>query len=704
MKIFSVLFLFLALPLFGLAQETLYEDNFDKDLGQWTLSGNFLQPVFNDGKMILKGSSEEDMAIVQTQVVIDPDKDFFISCTCSYNGGSFENAFGVILSDETHSDDPRNFFYMLIPGDGYEIDYANSTQYNLRFYPYFPRVKDRTLAKEEGTTIEFLFRNTGGTWDYYINGQKAWSKANPGICISSIGFFSMGLREFKVDHMVVGQDGWRDIKLADDSQVHFEKENLGPNINTAAAELLPIISADGQTLYLCVQDEKANTGGANDQDIWYSELQPDGTWSKRENIGFPLNNTSSNFVNYVSPDNNTLWVGNQYDASGKLAGDGLSVSYRTEKGWSIPEPLMISKYYNSNRFISVTNSPSGKVLIMSIERADSYGCKDLYVSFKKDDGTWSEPVNMGRDINTFGDEISPFLAADNSTLYFATYARPGYGNYDIFITRRLDDTWTKWSEPKNMGPNINTGGGDAYFTIPVVGEYSYLVSSKNTFGGADIFRVKVSEVARPNRVALINGRVYDQETKNGIEAEITYYDLETNEEIGTARSDPEDGNYQIALPSGHKYSYFARKDGYFSVRENIDLTEITEYSEVKKDLVLVPVKVGGVILLNNIFFEFDKSDLLPASFFELEDIVMKMNEYPNMVIRIEGHTDNVGSDEYNQKLSEDRARAVFTYLRSKNLGDRVSSIGYGESRPIATNETDEGRAQNRRVEFVILSI
>ncbi len=697
-------FLLIVSPFLSLGQEILYQDNFDRNFNQWTLSGNFIQPVFKDGKMSMKGYSDEDLAVVLSQVVIDPAKDFSISCSFSYSGGTYGNHIGVILSDESHSDDTRNYFFMLMPGEAYEIVYSYTTQYNLRFLPYYPRVIVKDLAKTEGEKIEFLFKNTGGMWDFYINGQRAWSKADPGICITSIGFFSMGMRELKVDHMVIMQDGWRNINLIDTSEVHYNKENLGENINTAAAELLPIISADGQILYLCVQDDKANTGGEKDQDIWYSEQNPDGSWTKRVNIGDPLNNTASNFVNYVAPGNNILWLGNRYDPGGIPGGDGLSVSHRTEDGWSIPDPVEIDNYYNSNRYISVTYSPSGKTLILSIERADTYGCKDLYVSHLKDDGTWTEPQNMGPGINTFGDEISPFLAADNATLYFASYGYPGYGNYDIFITRRLDESWTSWSEPKNMGPNINSEGGDAYFTIPVVGEYSYLVSSRNTFGGADIFRVKVAEIARPNPVALINGQVYDQETNQSIEAEITYFDLETNEEIGRARSDPDDGSYKIALPSGHKYSYFAHIDGYFSVSENIDLTGLKEYSEIKKDLYLAPLKVGETFRLNNIFFDFDKSELLEASIFELDRLIKHLEANPKMTIRIAGHTDNVGSDAYNQKLSEERAKAVFTYLQSKNLGNRASSVGYGESKPQATNETDEGRAQNRRVEFEVLSI
>ncbi|TSA36053.1 MAG: hypothetical protein D4R64_08520 [Porphyromonadaceae bacterium] len=309
------------------------------------------------------------------------------------------------------------------------------------------------------------------------------------------------------------------------------------------------------TLYRSVDTN--NIGPDDKQDIWYSTLNPDNTWSKLVNIGFPLNNESPSAVYYVLPDNNTLLVNGRYDDSGKTIGAVVSISNQQKDGWSIPVAMEIDNFYNKNSYQNVTYSPSGKTLIMAIEREDTFGGLDLYVSLKKDDGSWWEPRNMGPDINTYGKEGTPFLAADNTTLYFATNARPGYGGYDIFTTRRLDDTWTAWSELENLGPNINTPRWDAYFTIPASGEYCYLVSSDNSLGEGDIFRVKVSEAAKPNPVALIKGQVYNLKTSAFLEASITYYDLETNQEIGTARSHPTNGAYQISLPAGHKYFYYA---------------------------------------------------------------------------------------------------------------------------------------------------
>jgi outer membrane protein OmpA-like peptidoglycan-associated protein len=590
---------------------------------------------------------------------------------------------------------------MLYPKDCYEISYSSGIK--SKFHKYFPKQKNTGIVRLSGLYNDLVLKNKDGMLSYYINDHKVWSTVTSDICITKIGFFTEGLQQVKVDNIEIRQDGWRRINLVDSSFKALKKENLGENINSASSEFAPIISADGQTLYLCVQFDKANLGQDDDQDIWYSTLNPDSTWSKRINIGPPLNDETANGVSYVSPDNNTLLVDNQYDKFGHTTGEGFSISTRQINGWSIPETMAIDNYYNKNLYYIVTYSPSGKTLIMSIERDDTFGDKDLYVSSKKDDGSWSEPMNMGPDINTFGVEATPFLAADNTTLYFSTNARPGYGYYDIFMTRRLDDSWTKWSEPVNLGPNINTPGWDGYFTIPASGDYSYLVSTDNSLGYGDIFRVKVSETVKPKPVALIKGQVFNIKTSEFIEAEITYFDLETNDEIGTASSNPNSGSYQISLPAGHKYSYFAKKDGFYSVSENIDLTDMGAYTEFTRDLYLAPIIIGQSVRLNNIFFDYDKSEILGGSVYELDRLAAIMHENPKIVIQIAGHTDNAGSDAYNQKLSEDRARAVYMYIKSKDIGDdRVSSVGFGESRPIASNDTEEGRALNRRVEFVII--
>ncbi len=478
--------------------------------------------------------------------------------------------------------------------------------------------------------------------------------------------------------------------------------NLGPAINGPYDDILPVISPDGRTLYFCRSHSPDNIGGGR-QDIWYSELQADGTWGVARNIGVPLNNRDNNYLCSITPDGNTAIVGDGY-ADARNRHRSVAISHRTATGWSDPVSLQIENYYNNNRFGEFSLANDGKTLIMAIERQDSRGGKDLYVSFRKSDSTWTEPKNLGEVVNSLGHEATPFIASDNSSLYFASDGQGGFGAFDVFVTRRLDSTWTQWSAPENLGSTINSTGWDLYYTIPASGDFAYYVSYNNTFGAGDIFKIRLPESARPRPVVLVRGRVLNKKTGEPIEADIAYEDLASGRELGIARSTPTTGAFKIVLPAGARYGFRASADGYISVNENLDLTSIVEYTEVSRDLYLVPIEAGSVAQLNNIFFDYDKWDLRPESRFELDRFVEVLNKNPTLKIEIAGHTDSIGSDNYNLRLSDRRAKSVRDYLvnNGRIAAERMSSQGYGEKRPVATNSTDEGRQLNRRVEIVIL--
>ena len=495
------------------------------------------------------------------------------------------------------------------------------------------------------------------------------------------------------------------IALAQEKE-RYVKERLGDNVNSIYSDMSPCISPDGKTLYFITDGAPENIGVIagyhdDDQDIYYSEKQADGSWGKRIHFPPPINNKGYNRVVSCSPDNNTLIVKNVYDKDGQPAGEGISVSYRTASGWTVPKEIMVKNFVNKSDHSGSCLSSDGKILISSIETETSEGDQDLYVSFLGDDGSFSEPKNMGKTLNTKKTEMAPFIASDGKTLYFASDGHGGFGSKDIFYSKRLDESWVKWSEPVNLGPDVNTPDWDSYFVLSASGDYAYMVSyTEGT--KEDIYRVRLKESAKPEPVILVAGKVLDCKTKLPLETIVSYRDLATDRELGTARSDP-NGIYKIILPSGKKYSFSAKKEQYYGINNNIDATNNTEYKEITQDLLLCPVEVGGTILLNNIFFEFAKAALKPESFPELDHVVEFLNTSPSITIRISGHTDNVGSEANNQKLSQARAESVVAYLTSKGVAaSRLEGKGYGKSKPIATNDSEEGRAQNRRVEFTIL--
>ena len=479
-----------------------------------------------------------------------------------------------------------------------------------------------------------------------------------------------------------------------------ERVNLGSMINTEFDEVYPIISPDGKRLFFVRKEYPGNVGGPK-ADIWCGELLFDSSWGIATNAGPPLNNAGYNYVCAVLPDNNSLLLGNQYLPDGTQR-QGIAMSHRLASGWSWPVNQTIRQFRNESRYAEFTISPDGSVLIMSIQNDQSAGERDMYLSMRVDDSTWTAPVNPGTPLNSAQEDITPFLAADGKTLYFSSARPGGFGSNDIYMSRRLDDTWLAWSEPQNLGYPINTPAWDAYYSVPASGAFAYFVSTVNTFGLSDIFRVPLQKEDKPTPVLLLTGITKDF-ANAPLPARIYYQKLSDTLRQGEARANPETGAFTIALPAGEQWQFRAELDGYYPISENIDLRKLDSYLEQSRDLVLVPIARGSTILLNNIFFDFDKASLTSESIPELQRLVSFLNSQGDVRIQISGHTDSVGTVEYNISLSQARAQAVVDYLISHGISSsRLTAVGYGKGIPVESNETEEGRGKNRRVEFTIL--
>jgi outer membrane protein OmpA-like peptidoglycan-associated protein len=361
----------------------------------------------------------------------------------------------------------------------------------------------------------------------------------------------------------------------------------------------------------------------------------------------------------------------------------------------VPLSQEIKDYVNINKLVSFFLCNDNKTLLMAIETGNGMGEKDLYVSFLLKENSWSKPQSLGSVVNSVCDEHSPYLSADGKTLFLSSTGHYGYGDFDIFVSERIGDGWDKWTEPRNLGPNINSEGVETGYFMAAKGDFAYLSSN------GDICKVKNPAYVEP--VIILSGKVFDKKTGLPIGAAITYSNLSDDKTLGTASSDNVTGDYKIVLQKGKAYGFMANKNDYYSISENIDLTNLKEYKEIKQDLYLSPIVRGEPIRLNNIFFEFGKSVLKAESFPELDRLVNILNKNPEIKIEINGHTDDVGTDASNQVLSQDRAQSVVTYLQSKGISaGRLSAKGYGESKPDVPNNSDENRAFNRRVEFKIL--
>ncbi|MBL7739394.1 MAG: OmpA family protein [Chitinophagaceae bacterium] len=488
-------------------------------------------------------------------------------------------------------------------------------------------------------------------------------------------------------------------------------ENLGDKINTKYPELRPTVSADGNLLFFIVEDHPENTkyrSIRNSQDIWYAYRDENGKWSEAIHLGYPLNTYHYNAVYWVSPDNNRILIRNAF-IDGDYVGNGVSMSYLKEDyTWSKPNALRIKNYlkYDRGAQNGATMAHDGKTLLLYMTEV-KYGLdNDIYVCFLEKDGTWTEPKSIGKKINLPDhDEMTPYLAADGVTLYFSSDRPGGLGDNDIWMTKRLDNTWQKWTDPVNLGAPINTPDWDAFFTLDAGGEYAYLTSSAESYGESDIVRVKLLEKEKPDPVVLVTGNVYNKKTGKPLSASLIYETLPEGDVAGNAISNPDDGAFKIVLPYDKNYMIRANADKFFAQSENLNLDSLIQegYKEIHKDLYLVPIEIGQVVRLNNVFFDFDKWNLRPESFVELERVVTMLKENPSIEIEMSAHTDSRGSDDYNFKLSDNRARSCMEYILSRGIDpSRIRSQGYGETKPVVANDTDENRQLNRRVEFTIL--
>jgi len=516
------------------------------------------------------------------------------------------------------------------------------------------------------------------------------------------------------------------------------RKNVGPNINTQWDDINPIISADGKTLYFARKNYPLNRfaqATPNTLDIWYSELQPDSTWSVAKDFT-GLNIQYDNGICTVLPDNNTMLYLWATDAQGRQT---FGLIHRTPKGWTL-QPLNIKNFiYESGTTISGTLAADGKTLMLAYKRSGGQSYNNpatlpyagmniegmnIYVSFLEEEekNIWSDPKNLGDVINSSYSEFEPLLAPDGVTLFFSSARPGGIGDVDIYMSRRLDSTWTNWSPPVDLGEGFNIPGYNAINSITASGDYAYITGMvQNPLKNMDIFRVKMPERFHIKPVALVKGRVFARlqtatkaaqpdsgnvvaDTTKPLFAKIVYERLSDGKQMGIAHTNPQTGEYEIALPCGDNYGFRAERDGYLPVNDNLDLSKITSYQELRRDIVLTPFAAGSNIILNNLFFDEGKAGLRSESFPELDRLVDFMKQYSNVKVEIDGHTDDVGTPEFNNALSLQRAQAVVKYLTSHGINNkRVAAKGFGLTQPIASNDTDEGKQKNRRVVMKVVN-
>lgn len=481
-------------------------------------------------------------------------------------------------------------------------------------------------------------------------------------------------------------------------------KNIGATNSARGNQYYPVISADGKKLYFCGRDRDDNLGG---EDVFVSERTPQG-WTKPKLFG-PLSGKNSNDgILAVSADGTQML---------KFENGVMGLCTKTEEGWQPVEffpPNINRGTWNSD----ATLCSDGKTLLfssirpsaMSINKSPFYHggnhyMSDLYVSQRDSLGQWSEPVNLGPTINTPYSERSPFMHPDMRTIYFSTDGRGGLGGYDVYKSVRLSDTcWNCWSEPENLGKEINTADDDWTYKISTDGTTAYFSQKEQDSNKSNIYSINLPTQQRPFKVVTVSGKMVDR-GGNKVSTKLMWEDLETHKIVGMAQSDPEDGSFFIVLPAGKMYGVFVSDTSVYPETRHVDLRQVTESQDVEKTFHVTTIKEmkeGKAVTINNIFFDFGKSNLLSYSYPELYRLARLLKRM-NLTVEISGHTDNVGSDEVNDKLSQARADAVRDFLIGQGCnGNNIVAKGYGKNKPIAKNDTERGRAKNRRVEMKVL--
>lgn len=473
----------------------------------------------------------------------------------------------------------------------------------------------------------------------------------------------------------------------------FEPTNLGDNINTADAEYYPTITIDAHEL---VFTRRLN--GFNED--FFGTTQQEGKWSRAMPLAGDINTPGNEGAQNISQDGQWLiFTGCHFPQS--QGSCDLYISYHTPDGWSEPENL--GNTINTEFWESAPSlSPDKRDLYFASGRPEGYGGKDIYVSHLLPNGRWSEPENLGPEVNTIGDESCPFIHADNQTLYFTSNGHQGYGDDDLFMVRK--QAKGAWTKAKNLGYPINTIGNEGSLVIAADGKTAYYASDRSdSYGALDLYTFELRNDIRPARTLWVKGKVFDKKSGKGLPSAVELTDLSSQEVLSKVQTD-EMGNYLITLPIGKDYAFNVNRKGYLFFSENFSLRQKAPDSTYHIDIPLQPIEANASIVLKNIFFDVNKYDLKPESMAELYKVYILLRDNPTLKIQLGGHTDNVGKAEDNLTLSNNRAQAVVKYLVTKGVDQqRLQYKGFGATQPVADNATEEGRAQNRRTELKVIS-
>ncbi len=523
---------------------------------------------------------------------------------------------------------------------------------------------------------------------------KVWQALNPRV--------PPHIRE-QVETMITKTDFAIEAKQ---NPIQFDPKNLGDGVNSGGFEYMPVLTADGGKLFFTARREES-TGGFNydsgiyEEDFFFSTRGEDSVWVGPENLGEPINTDKSEGACSISPDGRHI-----YFTATRRQGVGERDIYVADYDGEVwRNPRIMSRNVNSPFWDSYPSiSPDGNTLYFVSRRPGGEGEADIWYSTRKN-GKWQPAKNIGSTINTAGEEASPFIHADDRTLYFSSDGHPGFGSQDLFKSERQADG--TWSTPMNLGYPLNTSGDERTIFVSTDGTEGFISSDrKGGFGKIDIWSFYMDPKIQPKPATFVRGIVLDAQTQQPIgSANLSFIELQSGDTVRSIDAAPTTGRFLTNISLGRDYAAYVEAPGYLFNSKNFSLKDLAQ-DQRYFDLVIELEKLseGRVVLLDNIFFNFDKATLLDESIVELKTVKRYLKDNPVLTIEIRGHTDDKGSDDYNLKLSQERAEAVKNWLVEHGVSaERLVAKGYGENEPLQPNTSPENRALNRRTEFKVIS-
>jgi len=481
--------------------------------------------------------------------------------------------------------------------------------------------------------------------------------------------------------------------------IPFSPVNLGKGVNTPDDEYINAISADGTMLYFTRREPTHDPDGKEFVENFYFSKMKEAAWQDAAKLGYPEGTENDAGALCISPDGNLLI----FTSCFKREGFGSCDLYYSEREGDVWTPARnMGIHINSDLWDAQPSiSSDGKTLYFASNRRGGYGSSDIWATRRLPTGSWSKPYNLGPEINTSEADMAPFIHYDNKTLYFSSKGYPGLGGSDLFRTVLKGD---HWEQPKNLGYPINSSADDLVIIVNPDGETGFISNNSLTGeGGYDMFSFRLYDEIRPSPVTYLKGIVFDEESKLPLVARFELIDLNSDSVVISSLSHSESGDFLVCLPLGSDYGLNVSCQGYLFYSDHFPLSEIKQKSDpVVRNVPMKKIETGNVMILNNIFFETDRYQLMPSSFPEMNKLAGFLKDNPGITIEISGHTDDVGTEEYNLELSAKRAESVANYLAEHGIDrKRMTSVGFGESKPVASNDTEEGKAKNRRTEIKI---